>query len=427
MPRKTPVTSQVFLREMEQLYGSDSKFGKLFKAVEEAGGSKAEDNTTTGIMPWPFDPVQVQEFRYGNVQHGRAIEAKVAMTVGLGFVSEEVEDVLDPLTDDEDILSVLSDFGDDYYQLGNGFLEVVRKGSRITGLHHIPAASVNIYKESRFDYHYEVDGGVTGRTVRMARFGQLGRKAPGFEFESEMIHVAFTPSGWNRWYGVPSWITAIPLIKTSQEILQFNFDFFQNRAVPELMAMFIGPGLGPKDYEEIKAKFMQARGAGRQHKTMVLNLPSPELKVQIEKLADGHLDASFLEASDKYDLGVLAAHGVTPALVGIQTSPKLLSQSKEVRDSLQLVQALTIGPSQKQISKRLRRTLGTVFKGIPDKKRVKQEVSGVTQQMVEEPESGWNFKKVTDEFEFDMTPQTGGPKPAAGGSATPKAKKPAAK
>jgi hypothetical protein len=193
------------------------------------------------------------------------------------------------------------------------------------------------------------------------------------------------------------------------------------------MAMFIGPGLGPKDYEEIKAKFMQARGAGRQHKTMVLNLPSPELKVQIEKLADGHLDASFLEASDKYDLGVLAAHGVTPALVGIQTSPKLLSQSKEVRDSLQLVQALTIGPSQKQISKRLRRTLGTVFKGIPDKKRVKQEVSGVTQQMVEEPESGWNFKKVTDEFEFDMTPQTGGPKPAAGGSATPKAKKPAAK
>lgn len=411
---------------VEALYGKGGVMTTLMKAsLGEEGRSISDKKTSyTGTMPWPFDKETVNQYRYGSNMHGRAIEAKCTATVGLGFAAPEVEDLLDPLTDDDDILSTLTDICDDTYSLGNGFMEVVRESdtSEPNGLHHLQAVSMDIEREETGDYHFvaQVEG---GDTVHLARWGEKARLANVLKVNqadiSEVIHFPQVPSAWSRWYGVPTWITALPLIKVVQEIVQYNYDFFVNSAVPELLLLLTKGLVSKPDMDKLTALLKGSKGPGKRRKTLALNLPQENIEIDIEKLSEGKIDGGFLELMDRNDLGILAAHGVTPVIVGIQNSPKILGQTKEIRDNLQLVQALTIKPNQRMFTKRLKATLGQIYGSkIPDIERSKQEISGVTQQMVVEKETGWSFNKITDEIEFDMTPQLGGPNAAGSDSAS---------
>lgn len=408
------------------LYGADSRptgqsllTGLLKKSVSADGTDRKESAqaVTLGRQEIPFDMDAVRLLMLANEHHSTCIHTKVAATLGLGHETEEARkarearrqmqaDGMAPAPETsipdwkpsevDDALDMLCDFswrdtfnavGEDYYQTGNGYLEVIREkpedGSKIVGLSHIPARFVRVFVEDlRYNFHYEIesDEGMTGKPRRFARFGDLSgfinratatdrqstQAAFGItdgekEFVSEVIHFR-QPNSHSRWYGFPRWLAAVPSIELSQMLNQFNFDFFLNRGVPELMVFFNGAQVGDAEWKVVTDAMKAGIGLTKSHKSIVLNLPGfvpGQTEIQVERLAmeeknDGD---SFGSMKESLAMAIVSAHQVPPLLAGIQI-PGKLGATNELPNAIMAFQTLVIGPQQQLIQQILSKTLG---------------------------------------------------------------------
>lgn len=367
-----------------------------------------------GRVQHPMDFDAVRRFQTANEHHSACIQAKVQATVGLGFVTEQEEEEereLDPLTGqptkpkDGDIAMIskvdevlnplcagtwqetFSDVIEDFIQTGNGYLEVVRggDGDEITGLHHIPAHEVFVFIEDAFyNRHYEVDSAASPtaeystETTRhfavfgdrdgfLERAGSQGDLPIQFNISeddrlvSEVIHFR-RPTSLDRYYGWPDWVAAVASIELVQMLMQHHFDFFLNRGVPELIALFLGSKIDKKDWDEITTALQAATGLTNQSRSLVANLPSftpEETEVMIQHLAQENNDDGdkFKNMRENLALGIVSAHRVPPLLAGIQI-PGKLGATNELPNALMLFQLLVAGPYQRLISQTLGTTLG---------------------------------------------------------------------
>ena len=389
--------------------------------VDEEGESR--QGVSLGTKGHPFDMRAVCDFQVSNEHHSTCIHTKVAATVGLGHLTEQQKEKrqmeADPMaftnpngtpkprnTESTQLLSkvdevlnplcastwqeTLWDAAEDFWQVGNGYLEVVRKGEggEITGLHHIPAADVHVFLEDRnYNRHYTVEGidEQDGTTIRrFACFGDKddfikrvqnqseGRGGGGFidfqvpaqddrpqtELISEVIHFR-RPTSMSRWYGFPDWVSATASIELVQMMMQHNFDFFLNRGVPEFIALFLGQKLEAKDWEKIENALKANIGLGNSHKSIAANLVvDPEFRVQIEKLAmESNGEDVFGKMRENLALGIVSAHRVPPLLAGIQI-PGKLGATNELPNALMAFQILVVGPAQRLFQQTLGMTLG---------------------------------------------------------------------
>lgn len=383
-----------------------SLYETIMAKETEAGGSSSQ-GVTIERKEHPFRFDMVSTFQTVNVFHGRCLHTKVNSTVGLGFESEadkkraaakrkdlpepdvtpeeeisKIDEVLNPLTE-HTWQDALSDSCEDYWQTGNGYLEIVRKESKqdspITGIFHIPAPEVFVVVENNnYDRHYEIASGDEAGVRKFAKFGDLDsflvRQAAGDtqvagslaintgteekDRVSEVIHFR-QPTALSRWYGFPDWLPAVTGIELMQCLLQFEYDFFLNRGVPEFMLFILGQKLNKKDHDKIKTAMQSAIGLGNSHKSLMLNLQNPLVKIQLEKLAmesksDGN---QFAGMSDSLSLQIVSAHGVPPLLAGIQI-PGKLGATNELVQALTAFQALVISPAQRIFMQKLWSTLG---------------------------------------------------------------------
>ncbi len=366
---------------------------------------ESNQGTMLGEIQQPFDFGVVQKFLLANVHHSRCIHAKVSAMVGLGFQSPadlkrkqakkkglpapdtspeeelaKIDTILDPLCD-HSWRDTFSDIGEDYNQVGGGYLEVVRKTPRttspITGLHHIRAREIVPFIEDlRYRRHWVLKGQSIGGDRRFARFGDLEgffkRTTLSTEQKkgvSEVIHFR-QPTSLSRWYGFPDWIAATANIELVQALTQFEFDFFFNRGVPEFMFFIIGgQPLASADKDQIEESLKATIGLHNQHKTMFLHIKGDarETKVQIEKLAmeskgDG---STFSATSETLANNIVSAHGVPPLLAGILI-PGKLGATNELVQAMQSFQSLVVAPAQEIFQQTLRRTLGNPsLSGLP--------------------------------------------------------------
>lgn len=419
-----------------------SEEGGLLRAVLIKGQSDPANGTSNrepfkhGRVQHPMDFNLLISLKGTNVHHCRCIKSKRNATVGFGFKAEEVETLLDPLTNDG-IQSVLNAVAEDYYDTGNGYIEVVKRGGRVTGLHHLPAHSVYVYIEGQdkkgdpLEWHYEIEGTVeaglfgTGVKKHFARWGEQQRVFEWIENKagkagvasggqenrdkvSEVIHFK-NPNNKTRWYGLPDWTAALPKIEIVQVADQFNYDFFQNWGSIAQIVAVTGESVDDDDWEELEKHFQKTVASGQGFKSLLINLPGKDVKIERIELGKNQFEGSFLEYERNQVIDILSAHSVPPMVAGVQPSAKLFfAKRDEVRDTVRLFQALEVGPHQKVFRKCLELTLGTVY-NIPQQPKVKQEISGVSQTMEREIVSGWTLRKMEDEIDFDMTPQTGGP------------------
>lgn len=360
---------------------AEEEEAELRKAVGEEAPTK--QGVTTGIRQRPFNFRGVTEFKVHNPHHSTCIDAKRISTVGLGHVAQATHDTLDPLTRiawQQTLLQAAEDFEN----TGNGYLEVIRdtptKNGKIIGLHWMPSVDVWIHIENqRYDQHFEVfDRGSVppfgrGRTIgrRFARFGDLEQYLDRFEVEgenrsdvSELIHIA-EPSSLSRFYGVPGWLAAIAYVELAQAMVQHQFDFHINRGVPEFMLFILGAKLQKKDWEKVTGSLKSQIGLGNSHKTIALNLPNSDMKIQIEKLAieaaqDGEFFSKMMET---LAMSIVSAHRVPPSLAGILIAGKM-GAANEISNAIMAFQALVIGPKQNTWETVLGCTLGNpLFNG----------------------------------------------------------------
>lgn len=272
-----------------------------------------------------------------------------------------VEEILDPLCD-VSFQDVQTRLGENYWQIGNCYLEVVRgAGEKITGLHFIPGHTVNIYIEDELNNRHYIVKGESG-DVKMAVFGDkadfIRRLAPEDPNKvSEVIHFQ-RPSSRSRWYGIPDWLAATVGIELSRCLHRHFYDYFNNRGVPEFLLFILGKKLPPADWKALTDSLKAQIGLGNAHKSIAVNISDPEVKIQLEKLAmEGASNNNFPEMNDALNIEIVNGHGVPPVLAGI-TLPGKMGATNETASALELFQKLMIGPAQKIFTTILNKTLG---------------------------------------------------------------------
>lgn len=353
-------------------------FTSALFAKESLDYASSKQDIAIGEKPIPFDIEAAKGFELTNVFHSRCLKTKTNATVGLGFETDRVAEVLDPLCMSS-FQENLVDSGNDYWGAGTGYLEVVRENpeqenSRIVGLHPLPAQDVTVFLENDFyDFHYVIKncGDAAGNkgNVRFARFGdahnmikRAAEQQSGFGIDnparvSEVI--AFRqPTTFSRWYGFPDWLSGTAVIEVSSMFLQYVFDFFLNRGVPEFMLFVTGAQLGPDDWKKIEDAVKDNIGMGNSHKSVAVNITNAEVNVQLEKLGvEAGLDKEWTNFSNSLDLKMVTSHGVPPLLAGIQT-PGKLGANNEMANAMAAFQTLIIGPTQQLFGSTMASTLG---------------------------------------------------------------------
>lgn len=378
------------------LYPKDTSAVGLLQTVlqkEAMSGAASKQPVLTGMRAAPFDFSAAYKFKTANVHHSTCIETTKQAIVGLGFENEATEEALDPLCDIS-FQDVIGDVAEDFVQVGNGYMEVVRDdGGTISGLHHIPANDVRVFVENEaYDRHYRIKplghhSLTTGGTV-FARFGDLDglRERLGKQLNkkrvAEVIHFRRS-TAMSRWYGFPRWIAATASIELVQALHQFNFDFFVNRGVPEFMLFIRGGKVDKEDWKKIESALQAHIGLGNSHKTFALNIVNPDIEIQVERLnIEGRADANvFKDMSETLALSIVSAHGVPPLLAGILI-PGKLGSTNELPNALQAFQALEVGPSQKTFTTTLGCTLGN-----------SDGIDGLDRK-------AFKLNKITDEFDL---------------------------
>lgn len=331
-------------------------------------GEPSNQGTHRGHVRKPFDFSRTALLKMHNEHHSTCIEAKKAATVGLGHVDANTKKKLDPLCR-VSWLNTLLQTDEDFESLGNGFLEVVREGSvgtgKIVGLHYQPACDVQIVVENdNYEFHYEVkSSGGTRNDIRFASYGDLDSFKRRFAGKlpskiSELVHFS-QPSSYSRWWGVPSWLASIASIELVQSMKQHQFDFHQNRGVPEFMLFVMGTKVRKKDWEVIESALQAQIGPGNSHKSLAMNLTDPNITVQLEKLAmEGSADAEFFsKMMETLSVNIVSAHRVPPPIAGILI-PGKVGAANEASNAIMSFQALVIGQAQENFETTLRCTLG---------------------------------------------------------------------
>lgn len=389
---------------------------RLFKAQGEEGHSG--QGVQLGEQMHPYDFHQVKSMLTANEHHSACINTKVSATVGLGFIDGQ-EDVVQesPITESikppgSDVRTglpapeqlpmpkttkiytdskvdlamnplcmisatdLLHDICEDYWSAGNGMIEVVREraGMTIVGLHHLPSEEAHIFLEdTQYNFHYVIKSAGDASDRRFSRFGdwedfekRAGKQDIGFEladletdseFVSEVIHFR-QPSSLSRWYGFAKWLSAVPAIELAQMLMQWKFDFFLNRGVPEFIFLLTGAKLKPDVWKKIEDALKSNIGMGNSHKSLALNVASAEVKMEVIKLAaESKGEDTFAMTKESLGLSIVTAHGVPPLLAGIQI-PGKLGATNELPNALAAFQLLVIGPAQRLFQQTLAVTLG---------------------------------------------------------------------
>lgn len=376
-----------------RIYPSIAPLEALAKSLGQEGPSTVGD--APGEQNLPFDFLAAMKFKVHNVHHSACIRAKTRALVGLGHVVEGEEDpmaspappidpatgqpkpqprkrkkiskvarVLDPLCRHSWQMT-LNQLGEDYEQVGNAYLEVVREGRKIVGLHWLPAIDVRIVLEDNYgaDIHYLVRGRPNG-DVRLAAFGDLDdflrrQKISGDgRRNAEVIHLP-APSSMHRWYGWPSWLASAALVELTQALHQHQFDFHVNRGVPEFILFLLKARADKKTWDRMTTTFDSFVGVGNQHKASIFNLPDPNMEVKVEKLAmEGIANGTFFrDMSETLSTLIVSAHSMPPSLAGILI-PGKMGAANEMSNALVSFQTLEIGPEQEHFETLLGSTLG---------------------------------------------------------------------
>lgn len=404
--------SQAFGRETRSLFASlNGTDGWNKEGLHKAVLSKAADAPPSGsklgigIVQHPFDFAVAKQFLLGNEVHSACIEAKVEAAFGLGYLDSQkvtqddqraenvaiamggpppkertifqeskVDIALNPLCEIS-WADVLGSFARDLMSTHNAWIEVVRnrRDHSIEGLHWTPCENCWYFVEKDgFTKHAVVRDAVGEK--RLALFGDFKsfrRRNASYARDqnesgrySEMIHLKI-PSSLSRHYGVATWLSAVPTMELIQMLMQWKFDYFLNRGVPEFIFLLSGVKMDKAQWAGIKAQLESHIGLGNSHKSLAMQFDVPEVKMQVEKLGmdSGQGEDSFASTRENAGASIATAHRVPAALAGIQV-PGKIGAVNEGPVGLMIFQTLVIGGVQRITQQRFGSTLGAPESGL---------------------------------------------------------------
>lgn len=381
------------------LYGQGSTLALMTDSEGNPEGSNAQqEKSARKVLRPPVNIKEILNLKDWSPHHSACVTTKRNSMVGLGFMSDEdlnndgvvdanektaaeiasiltgapyvkskVDTALDPLTL-FGFSNELSDWVEDFIDTGSAYLEVVRKGDKITFIGALAAKDVRIVKQGH-NVFFQVQER-EGTTKYFSRFGLENKKwlfgddGPYANAtsvtEDDVSEIIFLPEPNNRckYYGYPSWMAASADIDLSKKSKQYKADFYHNRGVLDFILSVLGTKVDEKDWKEITDKISTTAQAGHNFKNMALNLSSTEATIQVDKLAgDNKAEEQFSKDNEVFANNIVTSHGVPPLLAGILI-PGKLGSSNEFLNSLIAFYLLRVFPAQQLIQKTLASTLG---------------------------------------------------------------------
>lgn len=333
----------------------------------------------------PVDLDELLKLSEENSVHSAAIDAKVADTVGRGWLLE-IEDDSEPGdgSDQEQAERLLrewlrqvcpqetwSELTDQIMReqdaLGWGCWEITREGadpaSPITGVYALPGQTLRATKQP--DVYVQLQGPERTFFKRFgvklhvnARTGDVADDVPEDERATEvLIFKLYTPR--SRRYGLPRWIAATPDLAELAAIRSYNIAWFGGGGKVDRFVHVEAGQDGSSDdakaiADDVVEQVEEAKGAD--HVTVVSYGPHGS-KVHVHFLAPniGQRDGQFRNERQDLVKQVLIAHQVPPYRVGWAELGSLGgSAAKEMLDAYRYG---TIEPPQEKLEELLARTL----------------------------------------------------------------------
>ena len=158
------------------------------------------------------------------------------------------------------------------------------------------------------------------------------------------------------YYGYSDVIPALGDVLANIHIRDFMLQFFEHNTVPRYAVIIEGAKLS-KDVKDAIMQYFGQHIKGKAHKTLIIPVPAMrgEVKIRFEKLAADAQEGSFQETRKNNAQGIMTAHGVSPAIIGIAEAASLgsgkgLSQAEIYKDRI-------VTPSQRVWEHHLNRLL----------------------------------------------------------------------
>lgn len=295
-------------------------------------------------------------------------------------IKKEIQSARRFIEDCNDILSfegVLERVAMDHEAVGWGAIEVIRsRDMKIAKLAHVPASRIKVLKgwkgfveatsnggnlyyqqfgrkvvsTSRIDpltgepspYNPREDGELDPKST--LEWNLINRKTgePTNSLDNAANEIIWIPKHHSNsiYYGYPDIIPALGDVLGNVYIRDYMLQFFEHNTIPQYAVIIEGAKVAEPVKKMIQEYFSQ-EVKGQAHKTLIIPLPATggEVRVRFEKLAADKQEGSFQDVRKNNQQGILTAHGVSPAIIGINETASLgsgkgLSQAEIYKDRI---------------------------------------------------------------------------------------------
>lgn len=262
-----------------------------------------------------------------------------------------------------------------------GFVEVVSNnrsdGSQVSGGKHIyyqtfgdkvTSKRLNPFTQTYEPYDPKIDGQPNPTTCRWNLIDrETGKSTDDLtRAANEIIWIPRHHSN-TIYYGYTDVVPALGWLLANVHIRDYLLQFFEHNTVPRYAIIIEGAKMAEPVKKAITSYF-STHVKGKAHKTLIVPIPAMrgEVKVRFERLDADVNEGSFQQTKKNNAQSIMAAHGVSPGIIGITEQSELgsgkgLSQAEIYKDRI-------VTPSQKYWSRKLnhmfRRGLGIMLVGI---------------------------------------------------------------
>lgn len=124
----------------------------------------------------------------------------------------------------------------------------------------------------------------------------------------------------SSYYPEPEYLPALDKIYEDIFVDKNNIDFFKNRAMGDFAILISGTKLSTKSKDTVQQQYKdnmnQFKGIGNQHKTMVLESPGKDAKIQIVDLSTNE-DGQYSKRQQALESSIARSWGIMPSLISL--------------------------------------------------------------------------------------------------------------
>lgn len=345
---------------------------EFFLQVDETHYRSVRTKVTDSIgRDFVLEPVQLMD--------GSPFDSAQITTEEKNRINEEMKEIRTFILESNEIIGfdgVLERVAMDHEAIGWGAIEVIRSADmKVVKLAQIPAQRVKVLRgwkgfvetlsSGQFRYYQNfgekvvnpkrpnpitrkpspymprLDGDINPRKLSWNMIDRDNGE-PTKKFANSANELLWIPKHHigTIYYGIPDIVPGLGNVLANINIRDYTLQFFDYNTVPRYAVIIKGAKMA-NDVKKAIAEFFHTHVKGQPHKTLIVPIPSSRGEVEVEfvKLEADATEGSFQETRKNNAQGILVAHGMSPAIIGIADvanlgSGKGLSQAEIYKDRI---------------------------------------------------------------------------------------------